>query len=141
MNLAVRNLIRLVRLLTGAHFDGNHTISLSVALHGAIIDRQHQLVEGSVECLVLHGFRVPCVPLMIQKLIEPCPPGSAPMGYGAPCRVDGEAMREVDPVFKIATSQMCHGVATNGVETSCRSSCCISSLCEVCIFVFLLLCI
>jgi len=31
--------------------------------------------------------------------------------------VDGEAMRAVDPVLKIATSQMCHGVATNRVET------------------------
>ena len=45
------NLIRLLRLLTGAHFDGNHTISLSVALLGAIIDRQRQLVEEwSVWC-------------------------------------------------------------------------------------------
>ena len=85
MNLAVRNLIRLVRLLTGAHFDGNHTISLSVALLGAIIDRQRQLVEEwSVWCSM--AFVRVRAPLMIQKLVEPCPPGSAPMGYGAPCR-------------------------------------------------------
>ena len=91
MNLAVRNLIRLVRLLTGAHFDGNHTISLSVALHGAIIDRQHQLVEGSVECLVLHGFRVPCVPPHDSEADRALSPGlrtyglwrALPCGWGS----------------------------------------------------------
>ena len=114
MNLAVRNLIRLVRLLTGAHFDGNHTISLSVALLGAIIDRQRQLVEEwSVWCSMAF-VRVPA-PLMIQKLVEPCPPGSAPMGHGVP---------------------WC-GDRSRGNKLSHSSF--ISSLCEVCIFVSLLL--
>jgi hypothetical protein len=118
MNLAIRNLIRLLlRLLTGAHFDGNHTISLSVALLGAIIDRQHQLVEEwSVWCSMAF---VPCA----------CPPHDseadrafvprAPHPWARACpAVDGEAMR--GSRFKIATSLMCHGVATDRVETSCR---------------------
>jgi hypothetical protein len=64
MNLAIRNLIRLLRLLTGTHFDGNHMISLSVALLGIIIDRQrHQLVE----CSVLHGFRAVRAPSGVRS--------------------------------------------------------------------------
>ena len=92
MNLAVRNLIRLVRLLTGAHFDGNHTISLSVALHGAIIDSQHQLVEGSVECLVLHGFRACACPPHDSEADRALSPGLRTYGLwlalqwmGKPC--------------------------------------------------------
>ena len=56
------------------------------------------------------------LPLMIQKLIEPCPRAPHLWAMARPA-VDGEAMRAVDPVLKIATSQMCHGVATNRVET------------------------